>query len=699
MNYFTHAKPVFIKDKSCEMNYQAGFVCKFSAESGKKYSLVLSGATLYRVTLNGNFIHYGPARGPHGYMRCDEIELKPIVGENTLAIEVAGYYCPSFYTLKIPSFIQAELSADGECIAYTGRDFNGISITGLREQKVPRYSYQRAFTEVWYQDSPLAGWKNGDFDGEELEEIELRREYIERGFAIPKFNITPAAEFTRAGNYKPINSAELSLARYFNIDDTVKGYTYSDCPNDVIRATDSTFTADSSIDASKLNAGQFAEYKFPHISAGFIRTKINAVKPSTIYVVFAEQRLSNGNIHFGNGTKSVLNIIKYRLPTGIHELESFECYSFKYIGILVESGSIEDCEFTLREYCYPVKPLALKTGDEKLDILISAAYEGFRQNTVDCFMDCPGRERAGWLCDSFFTGKTSFLFTGSIDCEKYFLDNFRLNKENPLPLGLLPECYPSENLAYETIPQWTMWYIMELGGFEERGGDTAPFAQLVENTVNYFAGFENSDGLLEKLPFWNFVEWTRANNWVQDVNYPTNMLYCGMLRVAAKILSKPELNKKADKIRNEIVRQSFDGKLFRDHAIRNENGELIVQEDRSAICQHEAMFFDIIDANAPEYTEFTKTVIEKLGVNGDIKSLDVEVEPLDLFIGYAIRVETMMKLGYYKQNLEEIKTLYAPMAVETGTFWETLAGSESRNHGFASFIAYVILECLRKLRK
>ncbi len=39
MEFFRSAKPIFIKDKSLEMNFQAGFVCEFDAEAGKKYAL------------------------------------------------------------------------------------------------------------------------------------------------------------------------------------------------------------------------------------------------------------------------------------------------------------------------------------------------------------------------------------------------------------------------------------------------------------------------------------------------------------------------------------------------------------------------------------------------------------------------------------------------------------------------------------
>lgn len=140
---------------------------------GRCYSLYMTGSTLYRVYLNGEVIHYGPARAPHGYVRCDRVMLAPIEECNILAIEVAGYNCPSFYTMDIPSFLQAEVYEDGTCIASTGRNFRGISLEGLREQKVLRYSYQRVFTEIWHYDRGAWDWKQREIEGEPLEVVKF----------------------------------------------------------------------------------------------------------------------------------------------------------------------------------------------------------------------------------------------------------------------------------------------------------------------------------------------------------------------------------------------------------------------------------------------------------------------------------------------------------------------------------------------
>ncbi len=694
---FKSAKPIFIKDKSLEMNIQAGFVCRFNAEKGKKYTLTLAASTFCRVTLNEKFLHYGPARPPHGYLKVDEIVVPAKEGENLLTFEVAGYNCPSFYSLDIRSFLQCEICENDEVIAFTGRDFKGISLDSLREQKVARYSYQRAFTEVYYLDSPVADWQSGEFEGEELESFDLGLEYIPRGFKLPKYDILAPAVQVRSGKYS-LKGSKFELCRYFLPDKKFKGFEYSSLPNDVLKDTDAAFE-DAEIGTST-SAMQFRQFTFPNIRTGFIKTKIKATAPSVIHIVFSEKYDGETNdIKYAGGTYEVLNVIKYRLPAGEFDLESFECYSFKHIALLVESGEIESCEFTLREYTYPVKGFSVKTGDPILDKTVEACYQGFRQNTIDCFMDCPGRERGGWLCDSYFTGMASLLFTGDTECEKEFLDNFRIAKFPGLPNGLLPMCYPGDNLSDNTIPQWTMWYVMEVGEFAKRGGDAAPYKEIVERILGFFEGYENSDGLLEKLPYWNFVEWTKANSWVQDVNYPTNMLYTGILRVAARLYNKPELNEKADRISEKIVEQSFDGEFFRDHAKRREDGTLEVLPDRSAICQHEAIMFEIININAPKFAVLKNAVCNAFGANGDKSTVPADIEPLDLFIGFAVRVEVLMMLGLYEQNLEEIKVIYGAMAEATGTIWEHRKGSASLNHGFGSFVAVRIIDCLKALRK
>src|SRR5208282_6454035 len=150
---FDSAKPIWPKGRETEKNLLVGFRASFKAPAQEKVMLRATGATLYRVFLNGHFLGEGPARGPHGFFRVDEWDLtaKLQPGVNVVAFEVAGYNVNSYYLLDQPSFLQAEILSDGKVLASTEGHGAPFMATILKErvQKVQRYSFQRPFSEVY----------------------------------------------------------------------------------------------------------------------------------------------------------------------------------------------------------------------------------------------------------------------------------------------------------------------------------------------------------------------------------------------------------------------------------------------------------------------------------------------------------------------------------------------------------------------
>ena len=63
----------------------------FEAPAAGRAILRVTGHSVYRATLNGAFLGYGPARAAHGYYRVDEWDLTPRLrpGRNVIALEVA----------------------------------------------------------------------------------------------------------------------------------------------------------------------------------------------------------------------------------------------------------------------------------------------------------------------------------------------------------------------------------------------------------------------------------------------------------------------------------------------------------------------------------------------------------------------------------------------------------------------------------
>ncbi|MCC6822344.1 MAG: hypothetical protein IT579_16560, partial [Verrucomicrobia subdivision 3 bacterium] len=148
---FAAAHPIWPEGRALEKNLTVGFRATFGAPPTGKVVLRATGSTLYRVWLNGQFLAHGPARGPHGFYRVDEIDLteRLVPGTNLVAIEVAGYNANSYYLLDQPSFLQAEIVAEGKVLAATGGEGAAFQAIPLKErlQKVQRFSFQRPFIE------------------------------------------------------------------------------------------------------------------------------------------------------------------------------------------------------------------------------------------------------------------------------------------------------------------------------------------------------------------------------------------------------------------------------------------------------------------------------------------------------------------------------------------------------------------------
>ena len=698
---FDLAKPIFIKNKRELMNFQAGFKCTFQADADKAYLLKITGATLYEIYLNNEFVFYGPARAPYGYLRVDEAPLQVKKGENTVCISVAGLNCGSFYTPNMKSFVQAEILEDDSVMAYTGRDFKGISLDKIKERKVYRYSYQRNFTEVWNLDNNTmpTNWKTEDFEGEELVECRYEEELLPREYLNPLFRLDTSAKAFEHGAFQPKDD----FNSYANKRFLKNHYTFpfGEIKHKVMEAVHGDFLPD---ERQELTQERYAFYKLDHVNSGFIKTRFLAKEDSEVYVLFSE-RMKNGVVDSGIYNWVSINVIKYDLKKSDipYDLQSFECYSLQYMGILVRKGDAEVQEVSLREYSYPsYENMTLECEDQTLMDIFAAARESFRQNTVDTFMDCPGRERAGWLCDTYFTGKASLFFTGDAKAEEWYLKNFVLAKEFPgVPNGMLPYVYPGGSQG-GYITQWAMWYAIELADYIEYSGDDKEyFRKIIYDLLAYFAKYENEKHLLVKLEG-QFIEWSQANDFVKevDISYPGNMVYYLMLLRMGHLYEDDKLLKKASVLKQVIREEAFDGEYFHEGANIAENGSVVLSELISEASQSYAVFTGIADESDEKYEKFFDTFYHLLGLKRKQQGIMPEIAFSSGFIGLTLRMISLVELGKTEQALEEIKDYYGPMAAQNGTLWEMdVDHCISLNHGYNSYAAVMIVKALTGLKQ
>ena len=691
--FFDVATPVWADGRAREMNDSLVFKSVFRSRTGEATSLALTGSTVYRVRLNGKFVGYGPARGPKGMFRVDQLDLTPFVsdGENCLEIEVSGYNCSTFYYPKAPAFLQAELRVDGAVVSATGwGGFTAMETGRIRE--VSRYSAQRGFGEAYRV-------------GGEVKGVKLARQpkvpLLPRKAGMPKYEWSEMGVCARTkldydpkGSWKNVRFVSGAGKSYdgFRIDD-LEVNLYAECQR--VRTVSCLPLEHSS--GCVLTSGEGLMCTNRINDTGFVGIRVKAEKGVRIMVAFDEILTQD----------KCLNPIRCEVGNAVLwdfdadadvSLESMEPYTFKHAHVLVLAGEAEISKVTFRSFksADATRGFAA-TDDEGLVRIHEAARETFAQNAVDVFTDCPSRERAGWLCDSFWTARASQYFTGSLGLEELFLENFVLAERYDVAQGMFPMCYPADHRSGRYIPNWAMWLVLELDDYVKRGGKRGlveRFRPRMMALKNFFDGYRNSDGLLERLPSWVFVEWSHSNALVQDVNYPSNMLWAEALDCLDRLYGVPEFAAEAFRIRSQVRRQSWKGGWFCDNAVRDSNGNLVLSGECTETCQYYAFFTGTATQKA--HPDLWRRLVEEFGPDRKEKGLYPEIWPSNAFIGNFLRLELLSRAGRQDQVEREIKGYFLDMAERTGTLWEHDSPKASCCHGFASYVGVLLSHCLNR---
>lgn len=702
---FQQGKQVWLEGREREVNLFVGSDAKFGALPGQAVKLRITAHPVYRAYLNGKFCEYGPARGPHGYSRVDEYDLSSKVraGENSLTVEVAGYNANSYYLTNEPSMLQAEILVDGQVVASTGDgQAFGARVLPHRLQRVQRTSFQRLFSEVYRLDAAARTWIEGNATreaGAPPTETTSPRKLLGRGVPLPRFSVKQPLEVTGAGSLRYQPPAQYWSDRSLvNIGPNFIGFPPDELEVCISRelqnwSRETTSTPEGTYGPETplaLTSPSYRILDFGRNLTGFVGAQLTCTTSTRVFISF-DELLRNDDVDFLR--LGMVNAICLDLEPGTYAFESFEPYTLRHLKLSVVTG---DCTFEdihLREYANDdVWESQFACSEPELNRVWDAGVETFRQNSVDLFMDCPSRERAAWLCDSLFTARAARDLCSSTTVERNFLENYLLPESfKHLPKGMLPMCYPADHPDQVFIPNWALWLVVQLEEYSQRTGDQGmveAFKPKVLALFDYFKPFRNSDGLLEKLPGWIFVEWSASSNFLQDVNYPTNMLYAGALAAAGRMYGMPALLENADRVRDTIRDQSFNGEFFVDNAMRK-GDRLEVTSNTTEVCQYYAFYFDV--ATTSTHAQLWDKLREDFGIERDAARVFPQVHKANAFIGNALRMHLLAHFGAGQQMLIEAQSYFGSMAERTGTLWEMDGAVASCNHGFASHVCNLLM--------
>ena len=646
--------------------------------------LELAAASCYKIYSDGKFFAFGPQRAAHGYARL----MKYSANCKTIVVIVYSPYINGFCWLKQKPFFACRLFANGK--EYSAEDFTCYFLDD-RIQKVQRYSYQRSFVENYRVKNDLKDLCTGNCDypvseteaaalptllpayvDEPLYGIHFPQRVADRGF-VEKDDTVPV---WRDGMIHDRVGKNLDGYRPEEWEDSA--------PDQAVKFV---YRSSENVSGKEL---LYEIYDLGKNLTGFAELTVKAQSQGTVFLIFDEvlsKKDGEEKPYVRFNRQGWTNVHKWRITrAGEYELSSFEPYTGRHYLVVRTAGITVDLK--IRDYENPNGNAEdFACSSEQVKKVVGAAMATLKQNSTDILFDCPSRERAGWLCDSYFTSEAEFIATGKNQAEKTFLENYALADCSSFPKGMIPMCYPSDN--YDTfLPNWSLFYILELEKYAKRYGKDDGIVRLsldkVRGLTEYFEKFENETGLLENLEGWVFVEWSRAveKERLRGVHIPTNICYARALKAAANLLGDNALNVRAERVENAVKRYAFNGEFFVDNLIRDENGALKQSGLLSEICQYYAFWFGLADRKS--YGALYRELTEKLGVRRE-KGYRTDVAESNVFTGLYMRVDLLMREGKKREVLDECVKLFLPMAEKTGTLWELDSPDASCDHGFASY--------------
>lgn len=673
------------KDKFMR-NTELCFVCKVGFCEDAVLSFIARDS--YNLYINGKFVQYGPARAAKGYARVENVALGQYLteGENVIAVYVQTNATKTLcFALEEPLFA-AEIRDGGKLLRETD-DFACYEMID-KVRKVERMSSQRGYVEVYRMQKDREPFDERLYEKCELVPVAMPK-LLERNVAVATHEIVKAEKIEQGGvRVDPTLSWENDFTRLLDSGKNLMSYTRSEC--DVVLSKELLpFVFEKDETSAEL---RYETYDFSRTRCGKFQIKLSVKARTTLWLVY-DDILIDGKIKFNR--EQITHGLKWELEKGDYTLHSNEVYVAKYVGLII-SGDAEIQEVSFINVENPnAGRMQFTCADKDLEKIVDAARHSFEHNAYDLLTDCPSRERAGYLCDGFFEARAEQFFSGENPVEKNLLENYALYTNEYFPHdGILPMCYPSVAAGKDDfIPNWILWYVLQLEDYFLRTGDEGFVkgrSEQIKTILEYFQNYENEYGLLENLEGWVFVEWSKANDFVDGVNFPSNMCYYGALRAAARILEDKALAQKAERLKETIVKLSYNGEFFVDNALR-ENGKLKITKNISETCQNYAAFFQIFTKE--ENPAFYQRLINALGCfHREAKNGGVYAS--NMFIGYVLRLMILLREGEYEAVLAECKNRFLDMAQSTGTIWELFQTNASCDHGFGAIVGQLIVYSL-----
>jgi hypothetical protein len=517
------------------------------------YVVRVSADNRFILYINGHRVGDGPARGDLTHWRYERFDLAPLLqpGQNLITATVwnFGIYAPIAQISDRTAFLLESEATGGNSISTGSADSGGW----LVEIEPGHRPLDRSSVSI--KDYMAAG------PGEEIDAAHYDWAWNSPTAPGVGSNWVPAASPMRDSIYAGVNKAHSADST----GDNPWGLVPDELPHMEYALTSAGALIRTDSPQGLKYYGHAGEPQSPDISGTTIypqshvhlmldrktlttaypQLTVSGGKGSHIVLTYAEA-LYDKDKHKGDrddvGDRKALGLTDSFLPDGgpHRTFEPLWWRTWRYLDLDITTG---DEPLTLESLtasftAYPFQERAsFNSPDPDLAKIWEISWRTARLDAHETYMDTPYYEQLQYVGDTRIQALISYSVAGDGRLARQAIQAF---DQSRTPDGITRSRYPSS--LPQTIPTFSLLWI----GMVHDYWLYRPDPELVRSSLpgtrtvlDWFAKYEQADGLLRELPWWSFVDWvSKGEIPTYDANHEscvTTLEYLGALGDAADL--------------------------------------------------------------------------------------------------------------------------------------------------------------------
>lgn len=190
----------------------------------------------------------------------------------------------------------------------------------------------------------------------------------------------------------------------------------------------------------------------------------------------------------------------------------WRCFRYVQVEIVTKEQSLLIHELNSSFTAYPLQEKAAFTcSDPVYTDIWKTAWHTQRLCTGETFFDCPYYEQLQYVGDTRIQALVTFYASGDTVLWKKAITDFYDSRQS---FGLVQCAFPGNYTQF--IPTYSLLWIAMINEYRKHCADDALVKKMLPAVMDNLLWFEkylDSNGMLGKLEWWNFIDWVKDTTW------------------------------------------------------------------------------------------------------------------------------------------------------------------------------------------